>query len=291
MSTQTIPDHYPETWDTNWYPALQTSDARLLDTVDMDDAGGDRKSYNIGGTIVYKQKTARYAETTYVAYETGKSWLTPTAWDAPVIFDEFDDAFLDSIVKPTSRVLADQAAAYARLRDSFIRDAIKSNRVTGKAGDVTETFPTANEIANGGSGLTWAKIVEATELMDTLRVPIQDRFFAIAAPQKSDLMSLAQATDRDYANTNLIKGGQIHGTEWAGFNWRQYEDLSYDSGNPTHRECLAYYKRDIILAESGMQTYMDVLPERSHALQLRPSVRIGSCRINNSALIINCVES
>lgn len=291
MSTPTVPDHYPETWDTNWVPALQTADSRLLDTATMDDAPGDRKWYNIGGTIAYKQKTARYAETTYVDYETGKSWLTPTAWDAPVLFDEWDDAFLASIVKPTSRVMMDQAAAYNRLRDAFIRDAIQGNRVTGAAGDTTETFPTANEIANGGTGLTWLKIVETTELMDTLRVPLNERYFAIAAPQKGDLMSIAQATDRDYANTNLIKGGQIHGTEWAGFQWRQYEDLSYDPSNATHRQCLAYYKPDIVLAESGMQTFMDPLPERSHALQLRPSVRLGSCRINNSSIIINCVES
>lgn len=295
MSTETIPQHYPETWDTSWASALQTADSRLKMGVTPDMVGGDRKWYNIGGTVAWKEVTGRYEETTYVAYETGKSWITPYKHDAPILLDEHDDAYLDSIVVPSSRIIQDQTAAYNRLCDAYARDAIQGTRTTGQAGDTTETFPSANVIAvgyggGGDVGLTWGKIVEATRIMDTLRVPLAMRRFAIGAYEKADLMSIAQATDRDYANTNLIAGGTIHGTEWAGFTWHQYEDLEFDPSDADARQCLAWYEPDIILAESGVQTHMDILPSRSHALQIRPVGRLASGRVNNSSLIVKCKE-
>jgi hypothetical protein len=294
MSTPTIPEHFPDTWDRSWVSALQTADSRLVPNATPDTLTGDRKWYNIGGTVTYKRKTARYPETTYVDYNTSKSWMTPEEWDAPILQDEWDDEFLDSIVVPTSRIMQDQAAAYNRLRDEYVRDAIQGDRTTGESGGTTETFPTANVVAAdfGGSdeGITWGKITEAGRLMDDLRVPIEQRCFAIAAEQKQELMSIAQATDKDYANTVLVRNGTIHGTFWAGFTWVQYEDLTYDPSDLNDRHCLAFYKPDIILGESQMKTHMDILPQMSHALQIRPSVKLGSCRINNSSIIVKCSE-
>lgn len=297
MSTATIPNHYPEVWDTGWVSALQTADQRFSGAYSPDTATGDRKWYNIGGTIAFKRRTERYPETTHVDYSTGKSWLVPEPWDAPVLFDKWDQAFLDSIVLPTSRVMLDQAAAYNRLRDEFVKNAIQGTRTTGATGGTTETFPTGNVVAvdaDDGStdtGLTWYKIRHTKKLMDDLRVPMTERYFAIGPAQVQDLMNMAQATDRDYATTALIREGQIHGTLWAGFNWIEYPDLDFDSGDADARQCLAFYKPDIVLAETGMKTYMDVLPTRSHALQIRPDVMLGSCRINNSAIIVKCLEA
>ena len=296
MSTPTVAEHYPETWDKSWIGALQEAEVILLDAVVQDTLTGDRKWYNIGGTIAFKKKSARYAATTHVDYSTSKSWIYPEAWDAPVLQDEWDDEYLDSIVVPSSRIMQDQAAAYNRLRDAYVRDAIQGGRVTGSAGTTNEAFPTANNVVvgfggGGDVGLTWAKIVETTKKMDIDRVPKRDRFFALSAYQKAELMSLAQATNRDYVNTALIASGQIHGTEWAGFTWKSYEDLEFDPSDADAKQCLAWYKNDIILGESGMKTYMDVLPERSHALQIRPVAKLGSGRINNSSYIVKCLEA
>ena len=299
MSTSTIPQHYPDTWDTSWISALQSTDSDLVPHATPDTCGGDRKWYNIGGTVAYKRKTARYPETTYVDYTTSKSWLYPEEWDAPILQDEWDNEFLDSIVVPSSRIMLDQAAAYNRLRDTYVRDAIQGTRTTGETGTTTETFPAGNVIADDfvlsgsavESGLTWGKIIEATRLMTSLNVPKRDRFMAVGPLQVRDLMSIAQATDRDYANTVLIASGQIHGTNWAGFTWIENNYLSTDPGEAGTRQCLAWYKPDIILAESGMKTHMDILPQMSHALQIRPSVKLGSCRVNNSSLLVKCMES
>lgn len=294
MSTSTVPEHYPEIWDKSWVSALQTADSRLLESAESDSLTGDRKWYNIGGTIAFKQKAARYAATSYVDYTTSKSWIYPEAWDAPVLQDEWDEEYLDSIVVPSSRIMQDQAAAYNRLRDAYIRDAITGSRITGASGTTTETFPSANQIDANWSGtdegITFAKVNEATRLMDNLRVPMAQRYFTITSKQKAELMEIAQATSRDYVNTMLIRAGQIHGTEWAGFTWLQYEDLELDATDTDARVCTAHYKPDIVLGETGMKTYMDVLPERSHALQIRPSVKLGSARINNSSIKILCKE-
>jgi hypothetical protein len=297
MSTSTIPQHYPDTWDTSWKQALQTTDRRLAQFAMPDTITGNRKWYNIGDTIEFKQKTARYPETTHVDYTSSKSWVYTTEWDAPVLFDEWDDAFLDSIVLPTSRVMTDQAAAFARLEDEKVRDAIQGTRITGETGTTTETFPTGQVIAvdyedgSTDTALTWAKIVQASRLMSTLRIPLDQRYMAISEYQVKDLMSIAQATDQDYASTALIREGQINGAKWAGFTWIEYPDLSYDAADADARQCLAFYGPDIILGSSGYKSYMDVLPERSHALQLRPSVRLGAGRVRNSSVIVKCLEA
>ncbi len=296
MNTDTIPNHYPETWDRSWIQVLQTADFRLAETYMPDTLTGDRKWYNIGGTVTFKKKTARYAKTTYVDYATTKSWIFPEAWDAPILQDEWDFDYLDTIVVPSSRIMQDQAMAFNRLRDAYIRDAVQGTRITGSNGTVTEAFPAGNIIAEtfggGGSvGLTFAKIVEATRLMDSDRVPQQDRYFAINSKQKSDLMTISEAVNRDFANTLLIRSGQIHNTEWAGFIWKQYEDLEFVSGSSTDRQALAWYKRDIVLGDTGMKTHMDILPGESHALQIRPVTKLGSGKINNSSYIIECDET
>lgn len=296
MATPTIPEHYPETWDRSWVQALQTADSRLLESATMDTLTGDRKWYNIGGTVAFKQKTSRYPETTYVDYSTSKSWIYPEAWDAPILQDEWDEEYLDSIVVPSSRIMMDQAAAYNRLRDAYIRDAAQGTRITGSNGTTTETFPANNVVAvnfggGGDVGLTWEKVVETSRKMDADRVPVSERYWAIGAAQKADLMQEAEAVNRDFVNTALIRSGQIHGTLWAGFTWLQYEDLEFDPSDADARQTLAYHKPDIVLGESGMKTHMDVLPGRSHALQIRPVAKLGSARINNSSYIVKCLES
>jgi len=296
MSTPTIQEHYPETWDKSWVEALQTADSRLFDACEKDTLTGDRKWYNIGGTVTWKRKTARYPQTSFVDYSTSKSWIYPEPWDAPILQDEWDDEYLDSIVVPTSRIMQDQASAYNRLRDAYVRDAAQGTRITGANGTTTEAFPVGNVIdvnygGGGDVGLTWGKIKNAREKMDLARIPKgENRIFVIGAQQVSDLQSMAQATDRDYANTMLIRSGEIHGTFWAGFSWRQYEDLEFDPSDADARQCLAYYKPDIILGETGMKTHMDVRVDLSHALQIRPVAKLGSARINNSSYIVKCLE-
>lgn len=296
MSTPTIPDHYPETWDKSWVSALQTADSRIKGSVTSDSLTGDRKWYNIGGTVTFKKKTARYPATTYVDYNTSKSWIYPEAWDAPILQDEWDEDYLDSIVVPSSRIMQDQAAAYNRLSDAYARDAIQGGRTTGANGTTAEAFPTANiidvdhEVGGTDTGLTWEKIVGTTRLMDDDRVPFDQRFFVVGASQKENLMTLNQAVNRDYVTSALIAGGQLHGTDWAGFTWLQYEDLEFDAADLDARQCLAFYKPDIILGETGMKTHMDVLPGTSHALQIRPVAKLGSARINNSSYIVKCLE-
>jgi hypothetical protein len=53
MSTPTIPEHFPDTWDDSWVSALQTAEARMVPGATPDTATGDRKWYNIGGTVTY----------------------------------------------------------------------------------------------------------------------------------------------------------------------------------------------------------------------------------------------
>lgn len=300
MSTSTIPEHFVERWDTSWKMLLQRKEPRLYGHTMTTDVGGDRKWFNIGSSLEWVKKTGRYQATTYQDFTTSKVWLAPEVFKCVVLEDKWDESFLYNITSPTSHIIRNHVAGFVRKRDEIIRDAIQGSRVTGETGSTAETFPSANIVAvdydAGASGttdlgLTWEKIVYTGRLMDDLEVDPMGRVFAIGPSQKQDLMSLAQATSRDYANTALIKNGIIHGTEWAGFTWVEFTGLSFDDEDDNARQCLAWHPDFIEYGEEGFSTKIAELPERDYALQIYSDAKLGACRTQNASIIVKCLEA
>jgi len=297
MSTSTLPQHFVERWDTSWKMLLQRTQPRLFPRVSMTDVGGDKKWFNIGSSLEWEKKTGRYQTTTYQDFTTSKAWLVPEVYKCVVLEDKWDESFLHDITSPTSHIIRNHVAGFTRLRDRVIRDAIQGKRITGETGSTEETFPSDNVIAvdyDDGStdtGLTWDKVKHAIRLLDDLEVDPMGRIFAIGPAQKQDLMSMAEATDRDYANTMLIKNGVIHGTEWAGFTWVESTGLSFDASDADARQCLVWHPDFIEYGESGFSTRIAELPERDYALQIFSDAKIGACRTQNASLIVKCLEA
>jgi len=292
MSTSTFPEHFPDTFSNSFDMALQTADHRLMSAAVRDSLTGDRKFYNIYDATEFKRVTGRYPQTLNDDHTTSKVWMVAEKWDNAPLIDEWDDKDLDSIVLPTSDVVLAQAAAYARLSDSYLRDAIQGTRVIGENGTTTQAFPTANIIANGSTGLTLAKVAETARKMDELRVPKSERYFAISAAQVKDLVTnVAESKSRDFVTESILSTGTLHNRTWLGFNWIQYEDLIYDPSAGTHRQCLAWHKPHIVLGDGERRTDIRVRYDLSDALEIRTRTRLGACRKQNSSVIIKCVES
>lgn len=297
MSTSTIPEHFPDTYSNSFDMALQQADSRLLPAVVRDTVLGDRKWYNIYDETAFKRVTGRYQQTLNDDHTTSKVWVQTEKWDNAPLIDEWDDKDLDSIVLPTSDVVMAQAAAYARLADEILRDSIKGSRITGETGSVTETFPTGNEIAvdfttGSNTGLDLGKVAETARIMDSLYVPKSERYFVIGSKQVSDLINnVSESKSRDFVTESILSTGTLHGKTWLGFNWIQYEDLTFDSGDASVRECLAFYKPHICFGDGERRTDIRVRYDLSDALEVRTRTRLGACRKQNSSIIINCEEA
>lgn len=299
MSTSTIPQHFVDRWDTSWKMQLQRKNPRLYPHCSMTDIGGNRKWFNIDGTSTWEKKTGRYQATTYSDWTTSKAWIVPEVYKCAHLEDKWDENYLYDITSPTSSIVRADVAGFVRLRDQVLRDAIQGSRITGETGATTEAFPTDNIVAvdydDGATGstdvgLTWEKIIYTARLMDDLEVDPMGRIFAIGPAQKQDLMKVAEAVNRDYANTALVKNGMIHGTEWAGFTWVEFTGLSFDASDADARQCLAWHPDFIEYGETGFSTKIAELPERDYAIQIYSDAKLGACRTQNASIIVKCLE-
>lgn len=110
--------------------------------------------------------------------------------------------------------------------------------------DALDASGTSNTIANGGTGLTFAKIRQVVEYFDSLAVPPEHRCIAISAAGQSDLLAEDQFTSSFYINLDAIKNGGLNGNFAMGMNWKVIPTM-VEGGLPKTgniRTCFAWHK-------------------------------------------------
>lgn len=123
------------------------------------------------------------------------------------------------------------AMALGRRSDQLIIDALNASG-------------TANTIADGGTGLTFAKIRQVVQYFDDLAVPPEMRCIAISAAGQSDLLAEDQFTSSFYINLDAIKNGGLNGNFAMGMNWKVIPTMT-EGGLPKTgniRKCFAWHK-------------------------------------------------
>ena len=137
----------------------------------------------------------------------------------------------------------------------------------------------------------WASLTTLTMLVSAF-VWLITADLGLFKPQVEDLVNnVSEAKSKDFVTESILATGTLHGKTWLGFNWIQYEDLTYDPSNATHRECLAFYGPHICFGDGQRRTDIRVRYDLSDALEIRTRTRLGACRKQNSSVIVNCVES
>lgn len=110
--------------------------------------------------------------------------------------------------------------------------------------DALAASGTANTIANGGTGMTFAKVRQVVEYFDSLAVPPEMRCIAISAAAQSDLLAEDQFTSSFYINLDAIKNGGLNGNFAMGMNWKVIPNM-VEGGLPKTgniRTCFAWHK-------------------------------------------------
>lgn len=103
---------------------------------------------------------------------------------------------------------------------------------------------TTNTIANGGTGLTFAKVRQVVEYFDNLAVPNEQRCIAISAAGQSDLLAQTEFTNSLYLNLDAIKNGGLNGNYAMGMMWKVIPTM-VEGGLPkvgNIRTCFAWHK-------------------------------------------------
>lgn len=295
----TVPPHYEPDFDTVWHEIMaQQIDHRLAGYYVSDTVNGNQKRYSQMGSQSYamSQKTARAAFTEPSDVPTAIRWVIPTGYQKATWIDEDDGVLLGSLPEPENIVAMNHAIAVNRLKDQLIINAALGINYTGASANTVTPLPAAQQVGvqfpgASNTGMTLAKILEAMYLLDANDVPEMDRVMVYAAKQLYDLLlNVDQIDSVLYNDVRALMKGKFD--EFAGFRWIRTQLLPL-IGSPAIRSCFAYQKKFILLGETkGMSTKIDILPQQSHAIQVRTTYFAGATRMEEAGIVqIACDET
>ena len=231
---------------------------------------GKTAAFNVLDSVEMTAATTRDGDTVYLNPNQTKRRAILTDWHAAILIDEFDE--LKTLTNPQSEFIQALVAARNRKIDDFVLSAFGAAltggamglaTVVNESGESTSTsaLPTGTiyfrgqqvgtagqVIANGGTGLTLAKVRGAGYLMNAQAVDVQDRFMFYSPRGAEQLLRDPQVTSADFASVKRLEAGGFGEDEtWMGFKWRESTQLPLVSGT-TIRGCVAIQKRGVGVA-------------------------------------------
>lgn len=296
-----IPEFYTTEFSTNWEFLVQQKTSRLKEYATIDNIKGKEKSYNQLDDTTMRLITTRAGSTTADEVAQAKRWLRLQAYENASVLDEFDDTLLGEVVLPTSELVQNQAMAYMRRCDQTLIDALEGTAYTGATGTTATTFPSSQDVAvnfvapnttGSNSGLTLAKLIKAKSILGKNEALNEgDQLVLVHTQQQLDdlLNNVTEIKSSDYNNVKALVEGEVD--TFMGFKFVRTQLLTLNSSTDV-RSCFAYVKSGVILGLGEKKVHMDVLPTRSHALQIRTVALLGATRREEEKVVrIYCDES
>lgn len=295
-----VPPHYQTAFSKSWMEIMaQQIDHRLAGHYVTDTIDGNQKRYDQMGSQSYSmsQKTARAAWTEPSDIPTAIRWVIPLGFQKATWIDENDPVLLGSLEDPQGIVAMNHGIAVNRLKDQLLINAALGVNYTGAQGPTTATpLPAAQQIGvtfpgATNTGMTLAKILEAVYLLDANDVPEMDRVMVYAAKQLYNLLlNVDQVDSVLYSDVRALMKARVD--EFAGFRWIRTQLLP-TIGTPAVRSCIAYQKKFLLLGTGKPeQAKIDILPQQSHATQVRTTYLAGATRMEEAGVVqIACDET
>jgi hypothetical protein len=297
---QSIPEHYVTQFETNWKHLLQQTESRLKQYVMLDRVNGKEKRYNQLSPVSMQRITTRAGQTRITDQGSSQRWLRPFPYDIATIFDRWDAEFLGQVVLPTSETIKNQAMAYERTCDEVIIESLNGLAYTGELGVTPVSLPGSQEIAvnyvhPGGtpanSGLTLAKLIKAKSILGKNEVGKDEEMILAHTQQQLDdlLNNVNEIKSSDYNSVKALVNGDVD--RFMGFKFVRLQLLPLVTSTDV-RTAFAYVKSGVVLSDAGRQSHMDILPQQSHALQIRSETSLGATRLEEKKVVkIFCDES
>lgn len=300
-----VPNHYTLEFGANWRHKVQQMASRLKEYVTMENYTGEAMSFNFldeGGEP--DEITERAGETRHSDLTSEIRWIQTRAYDRAHLIDRFDETLLGQVAGPNSSVIQAMMKGVHRRVDDRIIAAAVDDAITGKNRDTTSSFDTANQrvdvdyVESGSavnSNLTIAKLRKVRSIFGANEVAGQDVdgteepiIMAVTQSQLDSLLRTTEVTSGDYNIIKTLVHGQVN--TFMGIRFKRIQRLTTTAANT--RRCLAWVKSGICFSMGDWNTYMDRLPTRSHALQIRWEGRMGGVRTEEKKVIdVLCYEA
>lgn len=286
----TIPEIYPPQFSSNIETAIQQTSSILDDTVTPFNFDGKYKDMLFSSTIDWETATdGRMAQTNLAEYNLNKRWVLTKKIKVPVppAIDEWDDNLLAQISAPGSDIINAITFGYNRKKEKEIISAVESAVYIGAdAPSSTTAFPSANVIAHGSTGLTFAKVAQIIKLARKQNVD-PSMLVGVISPEDEEYLisNVNELRNKDYSAVQPIEGGSVAGKTWMGLKWRVCNQLTTDT--TAHTVNALFYPKSAIRFNFGTRkTAMEVRADRDGAIQFRSSARLGGARAQDNGVFI-----
>ena len=262
----------------------------------------------IGGTelvaVTNRHQTTPHTEMTHT-----RRRVTLADWAGAEYLDQLDQVKM--MIDPRNEYTQNLARAWRLRVAKTITDALDAD-VTIVANDnttSTSALQATQIIANGGTGMTMAKLRQANRLLDNSGVPSEDRTLLVSAYAVEDLMADSQVTSSDYSTLNAIMNGTIpQGARFMGYRIIKFGDAIPDEtttvgtsvGVPSNpvlpksgniRTCFAYHKSAIGMSIGKEATpEIDKRPDLMNAWQVLVQGSVGAARVLDGGVVTIAID-
>ena len=300
-----ITEAFVNQYEANFYVLAQQMASRFEPTVDVVTGivGQSKSAERVGKTDAYDIQS-RHADTKYVDTPHSRRWIDLQDKGWADLVDELDE--IRMLANPTSVYPKMGMAALNRAKDDVIYAAARGSARTNTG---TTALPAGQKIAEGGTGLTLAKLLSAKELLDAAEIeddaaydamgqqanvrgdvnamPEARRVIVCSSKQLTNLYGTTEIKSVDYNSVKALAQGAVD--TFLGFKFIRSERLAKTG---TTRFACAWSKKVIRLGiGKDIVTSIDKLPTKNMSVQVYARMSIGAVRVEDEGVVeIGCFE-
>jgi len=276
-----IPDHIRAQFSTQWGQAIQQLDAKLAGTMEVE-SGWTAKDFYFDDVEAFEwtEETGRHEDTNPTEVDLSKIRGTKRYLKVGKIFGRRDHEWLGQIGKPDSEVMTAMKAGFMRQLDiRCIAAAVESKYAGPENAQTLITFPAANVVAQdfvlsgaaANSGITVPKLFEIERLARVADVDFDnEEFYLVIGPKQIQdmIVHVGTAGNDEYAKMISAWLNNRSSKLLGIFNVIVSNKLDIVSGSNSYRRCVAYTRRAFAKSAESHTTAIDVLPGKSHSIQI-----------------------
>ena len=188
------------------------------------------------------------------------------------------------LIQPKNDYAQNHASAWKRFINSLVFTAATASAVTVLADDTTGTaaLGAGQQIAAGGVGLTFEKVLQASRILNENNVPQGERYFFMSPQGLEDLLQETEVTSSDFTQLMALKSGTMTGP-YLGFTWVMTTQLTKVS---TTRTCLAWHKNSMgLVIPMELEVHIDQRADLNNAWQANALLAAGSVRVQEEGVV------
>lgn len=278
MSVQ-VTTAFSQQFSSNVYLLSQQKGSKLRGAVREESVTGEKAFFDQIGKTAAIAKTTRHGDTPLVETPHSRRMVTMTTYEWADLVDDSDKVKM--LIDPTSSYA--QAAAYAmgRAIDDEIITAATGTAKTGKAGSTSTSMLAANQIANGGTNMTIAKLLDAKKIMDEADVDPDNRHVVVSPAAIESLLNTTEVKSSDFNTVKALAQGSLD--SYLGYRFHTSTRLAL-SGNI--RTCFAFQGDALMLAVGkDVTARIDERSDKSYSTQVYYCMSVGSTRMEEEKVV------